>query len=104
MEQSRHKDVKELMQKDDAFLRITLLFRERNKKEKKGLFCIVNIHLLPIFLGICFEGRTQYATDSSKGCVKLVTPLDDTVEFLTHLGDLFRNFGIRRWGGQTSMD
>ena len=62
----------------------------------------MNIHLLPIFLGICFEGRTQYATDSAKGCVKLVTPLDDTVEFLTHLGDLF--FGIRWRGGQTSMD
>ena len=82
---------------------ITLLFRERNKT-KKCLFRIVNIHLLPIFLGICFEGRTQYAPDLAKGCVKLVTPLDDTVEFPTHLGDLFRNFGIRWWGGQTSMD
>ena len=31
-------------------------------------------------------------------CVKLVTPLDGTVEFLTHLGDLFRNFGIHLRG------
>ena len=64
----------------------------------------MNIHLLPIFRGICFEERIQYVTDSAKGCVKLVTPLDDTVEFLTHFGDLFRNFGIHLWGGQTSMD
>ncbi|KAJ7394699.1 hypothetical protein OS493_000524 [Desmophyllum pertusum] len=27
--------------------------------------------------GICCEGRTQYITDASTGCVKLVTPLDD---------------------------
>ena len=53
--------------------------------------------------GICCEGRTQYVTDSATGCVKLVTPLDGTVEFLTHLGDLFRNFGIHL-RGQTGMD
>lgn len=40
MEQSRHKDIKELMQKDEAFLRITLLFRERNKKEKNASFAL----------------------------------------------------------------
>ena len=37
-------------------------------------------------------------TDSATVCVKLVTPLDGTVEFLTHLGDLFRNFGIHLRG------
>lgn len=52
---------------------------------------------------ICCEGRTQYVTNSATGCVKLVTPLDDTVEFLTHLEDLFRNFGIHL-RGQTGMD
>ena len=31
-------------------------------------------------------------------CVKLVTPLDGTVKFLKHLGDLFRNFGIHLRG------
>ena len=40
--------------------------------------------------GICCEGRTQYIT----GCVKVVTPLDGTTEFLKHLGDLYRNFGV----------
>ncbi|KAL9966469.1 hypothetical protein ACROYT_G024550 [Oculina patagonica] len=35
--------------------------------------------------------------------VKLVTPLDGTVEFQTHLGDLFCNFGIHL-RGQTGMD
>ena len=37
-------------------------------------------------------------TDSATVCVKLVTPLDGTVEFLTLLGDLFRNFGIHLRG------
>ena len=37
-------------------------------------------------------------TDSGTVCVKLVIPLDGTVEFLTHLGDLFRNFGIHLRG------
>ena len=37
-------------------------------------------------------------TDSATVCVKLVTPLDGTVEFVTHLGDLFRNFGIHLRG------
>jgi len=55
------------------------------------------------FHGICCEGRTQYVTDSAKGCIKPVTPLDSAVEFLTHLGDLFCNFGIHLWG-QTGMD
>ena len=45
----------------------------------------------------------QYVTDSAKGCVELVTPLDGTVEFLTHLRDFFRNFGIHLLG-QTGMD
>ena len=43
--------------------------------------------------GICCEGRTQYVTDASTGCVKLVSPLDGTIEFLKHLGDLYRNLG-----------
>ena len=42
--------------------------------------------------------NTEYVTDSARVCVKLVTPLDGTVEFLTHLGDLFRNFGIHLRG------
>ena len=42
-------------------------------------------------------------TDSTTGCVKLVTPLDGTVEFLTHFGELFRNFGIHL-RGQTGID
>lgn len=59
---------------------------------------------LPVtFRGVCCEGRTQYVTDSAKGCVELVTPLDGTVEFLTHLRDFFRNFGIHLLG-QTGMD
>ena len=37
-------------------------------------------------------------TDSATVCVKLVTLLDGTTEFLTHLGDLFRNFGIHLRG------
>lgn len=53
--------------------------------------------------GICCEGRTQYITDASTGCVKLVTPLDGTTEFLTHLGDLYRNFGVHL-KGQKSID
>ena len=42
-------------------------------------------------------------TDSATVCVKLVTPLDATVEFLTHLGDLFRNFGIHL-RGETAVE
>ena len=42
-------------------------------------------------------------TDSATGYVKLVTPLDGTVEFLTHFGELFRNFGIHL-RGQTGID
>ena len=56
-----------------------------------------------LFAGYCCEGRTQYVTDSPKGCIQPVTPLDGTVEFLTHLGDLFCNFGIHL-RGQTGMD
>ena len=50
------------------------------------------------FHGICREGRTQDVTDLATVCVKLVTPLEGTVEFLTHLGDFFRNFGIHLRG------
>ena len=53
--------------------------------------------------GICWEGRTQYVTDASTGCVKLVSPLDGTIEFLKHLGDLYRNFGVHL-KGQDSTD
>ena len=53
--------------------------------------------------GICCEGRTQYITDASTGCVKVVTPLDGTTEFLKHLGDLYRNFGVHL-KGQKSID
>ena len=67
----------------------------------------MNIHLLSVFQwhfrGICCEGRTHYVTDSPTGCVKLISPLDGAVEFLTHLGDLFRNFGIHL-RGQSGMD
>ena len=49
------------------------------------------------------EGRTRHVTDSAKGCVKLVTPSDGPIEFLTHLGNLFRNFVIHLLG-QTGMD
>lgn len=35
--------------------------------------------------------------------VSSLDPLDRTVEFLTHLGDLFCNFGIHL-RGQTGMD
>ena len=67
----------------------------------------MNIHLLSVFQwhfrGICCEGRTHYVTDSPTGCVKLISPLDGTVEFLTHLGHLFRNFGIHL-RGQSGMD
>ena len=53
--------------------------------------------------GICCEGRTQYITDASTGCVKLVMPLDGTTEFLKHLGDLYRDIGVH-WKGQKSID
>ena len=53
--------------------------------------------------GICCEGRTQYVTDASTGCVKLVSPLDGTTEFLKHLGDLYRNFGVHL-KGQNAID
>ena len=42
-------------------------------------------------------------TDSATRCDKLVTPLDGTVEFLTHFGELFRNFGIHL-RGHTDID
>ena len=45
--------------------------------------------------GICCEARTQYVTDASTGCVKLVTTLDGTTEFLKHFGNLYRNFGVQ---------
>ena len=55
--------------------------------------------------GICCEGRTQYITDASTGCVKLVSPLDGTIEFLKHLGNLhvYRNYGVHL-KGQDSTD
>ena len=46
--------------------------------------------------GMCCEGRTQYVTDASTGWVKLITPLDGTTEFLKHLGNLYRNFGVQK--------
>lgn len=52
--------------------------------------------------GICCEGRTQHVTDASTGCVKLVSPLDGTTEFLKHLGDLYRNFGVHFKGQNAS--
>ena len=53
--------------------------------------------------GIYCEGRTKYVTDASTGCVKLVSPLDGTTEFLKHLGDLYRNIGVHL-KGQNATD
>ena len=62
-----------------------------------SLFIPVTFHC------ICCEGRTQYVSDSATECVKLVAPLNGTVEFLAYNGDLFRNFGIHL-RGKTVMD
>ena len=48
--------------------------------------------------GVFCEGRAQYVTDAATGCVKLLTPLDSTITFLTHLGNLYRNFGFHLKG------
>ena len=72
--------------------------------KKKCFFCEYSLAscLSVTFRGICCEGRTHYVT-SATVYVKLVTPLDGMVEFLTCLGDLFRNFGIHL-RGQTGME
>lgn len=57
--------------------------------------------------GICCEGRTQFVTDAATGCVKMVIPLDSTVEFLRHLGNMYSNFGIHlkgKKGQDTSLE
>ena len=52
---------------------------------------------------LCCKGKTQYVTDASTGCLKLVSPLDGTTESLKHLGDLYRNFGVYL-KGQNAID
>ena len=87
MEQSRHKrhKSKKLIQKDEVFIRITRLFWD--KSEKKAFF--VDIHMLPLFPWrfVVFAVSEEHSMrDSAKSCVKLVIPLDGTVEFQNTLG------------------
>ncbi|CAB4014850.1 Hypothetical predicted protein [Paramuricea clavata] len=44
--------------------------------------------------GICSESNTMYITDSATGCIKMITRLSGTAEFLKQLGRLYDSFEI----------